>query len=464
MSDPARPDPSRPGPAHKPASVTLRAGAGDEGAMDPANQSLAEALNLTFRILQFGMAVLFVVFALSGFQTIKESESGIRLLFGRVADDNLPSGFRFSYPYPLGELIKVPTGTTTLDLDLAFWPALTADQRNMTIQQLATIGKTSLKPGVDGSLITGDQNIAHTKWRIVYRRADPRLYANNVYTEDEDLIVMAAAMRGVVQAVAQVRIDDLLKQSSGDEGSVAARARAIAQGALDRSKTGIEISQLTLETNAAPLNLYSDFSGVQTAVQKSGEKLSKAQTEAGNTLNAVAGPAHPYLIDQIGRFERASALNDKAARDAALAAIDALLDGREVQIDGRAVGPIVSGNVTSIINDARQYKTSVVSRARAQLAIFNAKLEQFRSNPRVMVQRDWADALTAFLSRENVEVFVNPPLVRTMELVLSRDPDIIKEFERVRKEAANLLAAQRRDELNRKEQFKTDTEATRARE
>ena len=53
-------------------------------AMDPANQSLGEALRLSYRVLQLGILVLVAVFLLSGFQTVQEGQTGVKTVFGRI--------------------------------------------------------------------------------------------------------------------------------------------------------------------------------------------------------------------------------------------------------------------------------------------------------------------------------------------------------------------------------------------
>ena len=55
-------------------------------AMDPANKSLADALQLSFRVLQFVIAVLLILFLFSGFKTIGNNESGIATVWGKVED------------------------------------------------------------------------------------------------------------------------------------------------------------------------------------------------------------------------------------------------------------------------------------------------------------------------------------------------------------------------------------------
>jgi hypothetical protein len=71
------------------ASITLSGTgvAGDTASlMDPANQSLAEALKISFRIVQLAMVVLAALFVFSGFQTVEENEKGIRVTLGKKGE------------------------------------------------------------------------------------------------------------------------------------------------------------------------------------------------------------------------------------------------------------------------------------------------------------------------------------------------------------------------------------------
>jgi len=55
-----------------------------DGSLDPANQSLADALRMSFRILKLLMLVLVVLYFLSGWFSVKPGENGVILRFGRV--------------------------------------------------------------------------------------------------------------------------------------------------------------------------------------------------------------------------------------------------------------------------------------------------------------------------------------------------------------------------------------------
>jgi len=162
------------------ASVTLRqrGDAGDDsGSLDPATKSLGDALRITFRLLQAAMIVLLGLYLLSGFQSVKESERGMRLVLGRISAKDLPPGPQFSFPAPFGEMMKVQTGLQTEDIDKQFFPRLTEGEEKLLIDKekgAAALagGGDSLDPDADGHLITADGNIAHARWSLTWQRAD----------------------------------------------------------------------------------------------------------------------------------------------------------------------------------------------------------------------------------------------------------------------------------------------------
>ncbi|MFM9996746.1 MAG: SPFH domain-containing protein [Phycisphaerales bacterium] len=459
-SDPIRP---QGGPGHRPARVDLRAAGqepGDSAALlDPAHQSLADALRITFYLLMTGLVAVFGLFLLSGFQTVKEGEVGVRLLFGEpMAEGDLEPGFRFSFPYPLGELIRVPAASPTTAIDEAFWPRLTDQQKIAPMSQLVA-SKPQLKPGEDGSLLTADRAIAHAKWSVSYRRTRPRDTIRNIAgPEQEVLIVRAAVERAVVHAVAQTPIDEFLKQSGEDKGAVARRAREGAQAILDRMESGITLDRLTLDQQAPPFSVYTEFTNVQSAEQQAGVARGKAEADARDVLNAVAGGAHGPLIARMDDYERAIERGDESAQAAALDAVLALMDGRSASPEGSDETGGVSGEVTRILDEARQYKTSVVTRRRAELATFQTKLAQYRTNPAVVIHGDLVDAVRVFLARENVEKFLLPPGTDTLEVLLSRDPEFSKAIERrIRQQEQERIDRERRAK-QADDRFKTDTE------
>src|SRR5690606_36868073 len=153
----------------------------------------------------------------------------------------------------------------------------------------------------------------------------------------------------------------------------------------------------TLSQMAPPVLVLTDFFTVQSAEQRAGTAREEAMTEARDILNSVAGAAHAPLVEQIDAYERAVASGDTAEQERILDIIHAIFDGREVKIGDRTIAAgLVAGKVTDLLADAMRYRSSIVSQRAAELDRFHAVLAQFRSNPNLVVQREWADAMSVF--------------------------------------------------------------------
>lgn len=479
------------------ASLTLR-GADDArsaraASMEAANKSLADALRITYILILVVMVVMVVLFAFSGFQSVNESERGIKVRLGDIVDADLEPGFQLSLPYPLGEIIKVPTGQVTIQLDDAFWPRLAEDVRNKPLDQ-AGYGQP-LRPGVDGSLITGDNNLAHAQWTIVYSRSKPAEYKRNIFTEDESKLVQAMVKRAVVRAVAEVPIDDLLKRGAGRstvtptptptpadasappaadaaaagsapvappastpsappadstppagtagpapatparENDIEARVRKLAQQGLDDIDSGLEIESISLRSLSPPIRVIPEFRKVQDAEAAAGRKRDEALQERNKILNAVAGTAYAPLLELIENYGKQLDLKQTAEADKTLEEIFAIIDGTKsgskVTINAKDYTDFrVSGEISSMISEANTYRSTVVQQAKQQGLTFKAKLEQYRINPRVFLVREWSESLVGLLSSPNVEAFLVPDATKEFDITLNSDPEIKKEIQR----------------------------------
>lgn len=457
------------------ASVTIRRRDDDDRdggpSLDPATKSLADALKITYRLLQAAMVVLIGLYVLSGFQSVKESERGIRLTMGRLSARDLPPGFQFSLPAPFGELVKVQTGLQTQEIDKQFFPRLSEHEEKMMVDKdkgtSALAGGTdSLDPDADGHLLTADGNIAHARWSVTYQRSDAGLNASNIDPDSERQIVAAAASRGVVRAAASLTIDDLLRkqvdtsQSSVSSSRIETLARDAAQAALDQIESGIQITDLTMTVAIPPRFVMASFDRVSGAQSQAAKLIETARTERNDKLTQAAGEAAPLLLDMIDDYEAELTRIQQGAGDpskaaAALDTIDRVLQREEVAIDGQPARVRVSGKVSQIIDDARQYRTSVVNLASGDFQVFKAKKELFDSNPLVMITSDWTQAFTGVLNNEAVQsVFLPEDLARQV-LLINRDPRIVRSLEELanRREAE---AAQQQRILDRDRKRFTD--------
>lgn len=443
------------------ASVTLRAGEEGDSAgvlLDSANRSALEALRIAYTFMSWIMVGLVALFVLSGFQSVSESERAVRLRFGRIDNANLGAGFQFAYPPPFGELIKIPIGQQTLRIDDAFFPELSPNQRSQTVEELATRGGfRSYDPTKDGSLITADQNLAHAKWQVLYERARPTDWVSNVDREKEEQLLRLTIERAVVRAMAETTIEDLIKQSSGSESSVARRAEQFAQEALDRLDSGIQIVRLDMIDPAPPISLYNEFAAVNSAQSNANAERDRAQQDARTKLNQVAGGAAGTLVELIDRYERAIDLDESEREAALMAAIEAVLRGEAVTVEPGEEGEeavvaqagLVSGEVTQLIGGAETTRRRVRDRAQADLTRFRSKLPQYEGSRGVLVTREWSDAVETFLKKDTLQAMFVPEGTDVLELLLSRDPQILRDQEKVRnRELLNQANEERKQQIN----------------
>jgi membrane protease subunit HflK len=451
-------------PPRRAGSVVLREGteAAEFNALDPANQSLADALRFMLRILQAGMLVLAVMYAFSGVKSVREGERGIRLLFGRIQAQNLETGLHWSAPYPMGDLVRVQQFPREMDISKDFWIYIAPGTVDPSPEKQAA--QASLKPdqGGSGSVITADGNIAHTKWKFSYERNAVEDYSKNVLPDDEESLVLAAVKRGVVQAVAQVTLNELLQQGGEQGATVPFVAKKVAQETLDRMHSGLQIKALTMDPPIPPLWVRQDFNKASAAAANANKAIEDAKTYRTERLNTAAGNVAKYLVYSIDQYEHALTLKDSTGADQILTTINSLMDGTPVEVlalddsgkpeveeEGKPTGRKVTvqglakGQVASILNEAALYRTGVVSQAQADMSRYQAKLEQFKANPSVMVQREWSSAVRAFLARDNVETMLLPTGTHTLDLLINRDPDIEKGIQ-------EYMTEQRRKETERK--------------
>lgn len=422
--------------------------------MDAANQSLADALKITYTFLQVGMVVLIVLFVFSGFQKISEGERGISVFLGKPARTNIEPGAHLTWPYPIGEMIRVGEGAIEVPLAREFMPgrAGNATDDQLIVAPLNEFNDSGrLNPATDSMLITADQNIAHAQFRVNFHRSNHLRFVENVLPEQERGLITLAVRRGVVHTMAETTIDDLLKTSAE---AIASKVREISQQTLDDLETGISIDRVVLVRKTPPLYLSDRFASVQSAAQNAGKAREDALLTRDQALNEVAGRASGVLIEMINEYERLVELSELEEAEALLTQIDTVMAGGETNWNGQSTLSLVSGEVSEILNSAKAQSSSRVSRAIADLEQFKAKQAQYEANPMLMVARDWSSAMAEFLNKDFVTTMYLPE-GRSAELLINPDPDIERERDRAIKRAQAVENLRLRREEARQDFFRT---------
>lgn len=388
-------------------------------AVDPAQQSLAEALRVSFGILKFAMIGLLVAYAFSGLFSVGSNEVALRLRFGDYVGDAagrvLERGTYLAAPFPIEEVVKVDTRPVSLVLDKEFWFETTAQEKTLSRTQMQGLKAMPLNPLRDGSLITGDSNIAHAKWTLTWRIADPVAYLTNVGSRDLALaIVRLVAQQGIVHMAAQLAADDLLRGVVDRDVALGAMQRR-----LDDMRTGLVVEQLVLDKVSAPMRVAGSFDAVTTAESDRAGRIVAAEQERSRILAETAGEASGRLLSLIAAHEQAAERGDATAAQAADEAITTALQG--LSIDGVSIG----GDVARRLNAARTYRTQIVEQVAGEAQTFEQLLPQFEQTPLLVLSKLWEDARERILTGKDVETFYTVP--GQLELQLNRDPNLQKE-------------------------------------
>jgi len=410
---PTNPPPPQSRAVRDPAAGVSDVHAPDTDAMlDPARRSLADALNVSFRLLKVLLVVLIVVYIGSGVFRVDEQHVAVRLQFGEIVggggDDSIyTSGWHFGLPYPVGEVVQVPIAERRVVQHKAFWFAVNEGDETKEVRELATAGGYQrLDPEQDGFLLTGDAGIVHARYELRYKVVDPVLYVTHVGNEAlADQVVSRAVERAMVHFVAGVGAREFVLRKQTDT------VKAEAQTFLDDLRTGIAITQVNMGADdaALPLAVIPSYERVTAVESQRGSLEDEARGQYASTLSQTAGEHFRPLLDLITRYENAVVQGEDDRADELRATIDRAFRTLELPSTGRTTGAAtapgdlavtrrIGGEAARRINEARTYATQVQKEVAAEADTFTELYDEFQRNPQVLVHRLWQDAWDEILA------------------------------------------------------------------
>ena len=383
-------------------------------AMDPANQSLGEALRLSYRLLQVAIVGLIITFLFSGFQTVQEGMSGIRTIFGKISGESgqeaLSPGLNPFWPYPVGDITIFET-KRVVELRFEFWPRMSS--KNATIEQMMDTADVTapLKPGLDGTVITGDGDLAHIQLLAEYVVEDPVRFLQAVDIEKGDAIVRIALSSGVTTAIAKIPLGELIDQRE----QPAALVQVEAQRVLDSITSGIRLQKVTMPERSAPLVVRSVLRRVQTGKEDAKTVVDRARQQATALLLAAAGPNYEQILKLIDGYEMVLASGELVRADQLLREIGKRLEMKDI-----------GGTASSIINRAKSYQSAIAANLGKDVRRIEGLRETWDQNPQQLARQLWLDALRTVLTQSEVEVFAMPPGVGQSQISIASSPEVMQ--------------------------------------
>lgn len=356
-------------PDHQhPPEDLLPSGGAPETPLDAGSQALSEALRSSFGIIKVVMGILICVFVGSGIFTVGPQEQAIIIRLGRPVGEGkgalLGPGLHWSLPYPIDEYVKVPITAIQTVRSTVGWFATTPAQEaaGMDMQLPPT---TPLNPLVDGSALTADTNIIHTRATLTYHISDPVGYVFNFVNASN--AVQTALDNALLESASHFRVDDVLyRDVAGFKEAVKRRVSEL----VDAQQLGVVVEECSVESRP-PRQLTGAFAGVLDAEVRRGKVLQEA---------------HSY----------------------------------ENQVLSRA-----SADAQSRINAAESERALLLSDIRSQADRFNELLPKFNANPQLFVQQRLTETLGRVLTNVQDKIFLTESVdgkEKELRLLLNREP------------------------------------------
>jgi len=265
------------------------------------------------------IGALVVVWAASGFYIIDTGQRGLVLRFGQYVETTEP-GPRWHLPWPI-------ESREVFNVDQV---------RTVEIGYRNTVKSKVLKESL---MLTDDENIIDLQFAVQYILKDPKefLFVNRA-PEDTVLQVAETAMREIV---GKNKMDFVLYEGRAD---IAARAKVLMQQILDRYKTGISISQVTLQNIQPPEQVQAAFDDA---------------VKAGQDRERLKNEAEAYSNDVV---------------------------------------PRARGLASRLKEEAEGYKLSVIANAEGEASRFAQIFAEYQKAPQVTRQRMYLDTMQTVMN------------------------------------------------------------------
>lgn len=370
-------------------------------AMDPANQSLGDALRLSFRVLQAVIVILVGLFLVSGFESISDGQSGVMLRFGRIVKPDLEPGAEFNIlPYPAGEFVLFDTDGRSVETGRAFMPNIPQGQTLADVESRSNVNEL-LKPDSNGYVLLSNADMAHFKGSVSYRINSAKNFVTAMADDGADRIVLLAFQRAIVHVASEMSLQDWTSMNEVDHDRVIAKAQEV----LTELDCGIKIRSINVQENIPPLAIRKIASALQTARNVAVQQIDQGREQAERELISAAGEQYGDVLALIDRYEAALNADDDAAAERELDAVNDMLQSG-----------LITGQVKNIVGPALSHRSTIVETMSRELETFNSVYELYKDSPELVARSLWLEAYQHMQYLPGMEVMYLPR--NTQDVVL----------------------------------------------
>ncbi len=229
--------------------------------------------------------IILAVWLASGFYIVVEGQRGIVLTFGKFAEET-GSGLRWRLPWPIqsNEIVNL------------------SQVRTLEVGYRNTVKTKVLKESL---MLTDDENIVDLQFAVQYliKDASDWLFMNRRPEET----AMQAAETAMREIIGKGKMDAILYESREE---IAIKARVLMQQILDRYKTGIQVSTITIQNAQPPEQVQAAFDDAVKAGQDRERQKNEGQAYANDVIPRARGAASRLEQEADGYRQRVIASAD----------------------------------------------------------------------------------------------------------------------------------------------------------
>ena len=221
------------------------------------------------------VAIALLVWIGSGFYTVDSSQRGVVLRFGKYTETTL-AGPHWHLPFPIESVEVVNTGQVRT-VEVGYRDSI----RNKTLQE--------------SLMLTDDENIVDVQVAVQYtvKNVTDYLFNNRMQYDvngmpDDSEMVRQIAETAIREVVGRSKINYVLYEG---QGQVVSDTAKLMQDLLDRYKTGILVSQVTMQNAQPPQEVQASFADAVKAKADEERQKNEGMAYANNVVPSAQGDA-----------------------------------------------------------------------------------------------------------------------------------------------------------------------------
>lgn len=238
------------------------------------------------------LAVLLVAVAILGWlfiglYRVEPDEQGVVMRFGEWVSTTGP-GLHWNWPAPVGN-VETPKVTQINKLDIGYRSGNDSRGRSTAVRDIPE----------ESLILTSDQNIVDIDFTVLWRIKDAGMYLFNI--QDPEGTVKVAAESAMREVVGQTSFDRAVTVGRQD---IEQASKELLQNILDDYGSGIEVTEVQLQSSDPPPEVIDAFNDVQRARQDKERLQNEAEAYANSVVPEARGRAEQMIQEATAYRER----------------------------------------------------------------------------------------------------------------------------------------------------------------